>query len=326
MLVRPDAWTNGDTARILTCMSDPLGEALHLLRMSGTFYARCEFTAPWGLEIPPIPDTVMLHVMTFGRCTLEVERERCELESGDLVLVPHGAGHLLASGARVRVAKLHDVPREEMGESYEFLRHGGGGAAATMICAAVRFDHPAARQLVDLLPKVIHVKAWTSSQVEWIQSTLRLMAAESREVRPGGATVVTRLADILVIQAIRSWIEQDAAAQSGWLGAFRDKQIGHAIAAIHRDPAQEWTVESLADVAAMSRSAFAARFKELVGEPPMEYVTGWRMRVAAMWLREDGATVADLANRLGYQSEAAFSRAFKRVIGVAPGGVRNRLV
>jgi len=301
-------------------MSDPLGEALHLLRMSGTFYARSEFTAPWGLELPPMTDCLMLHVMTSGRCMLEVNGEQRELESGDLALVPHGLGHLLASGPNVRVAKLEDVPREEFGEGYEVLRHGGDGAAATMICAAVRFDHPAARQLIELLPNVIHVKAWTSPQMEWIQSTLRLMAVESREVRPGGATVVTRLADILVIQAIRSWIEQDAAAQTGWLGAFRDKQIGHAIAAIHRDPAQEWTVESLADVAAMSRSAFAARFKELVGESPMQYVAGWRMRVAAMWLREDDATVADLANRLGYQSEAAFSRAFKRVMGVAPGG------
>ena len=159
--------------------------------------------------------------------------------------------------------------------------------------------------------------------MEWIASTLRFMAAEAREPRLGGETVITRLADILVIQAIRSWIEQDPAAQTGWLGALRDPQIGRAISLIHRDPARTWTVASLADEVAMSRSAFAARFAELVGEPPMHYVTRWRMHAAVTWLREGDATLGELALRLGYQSEAAFSRAFKRFIGVSPGAVRR---
>ena len=159
--------------------------------------------------------------------------------------------------------------------------------------------------------------------MEWIASTLRFMAAEAREPRLGGETVITRLADILVIQAIRSWIEQDPAAQTGWLGALRDPQIGRAISLIHRDPARTWTVASLADEVAMSRSAFAARFAELVGEPPMHYVTRWRMHAAVTWLREDDATLGELALRLGYQSEAAFSRAFKRFMGLSPGAVRR---
>jgi AraC-like DNA-binding protein len=159
--------------------------------------------------------------------------------------------------------------------------------------------------------------------MEWIASTLRFMAAEAREPRLGGETVITRLADILVIQAIRSWIEQDPAAQTGWLGALRDPQIGRAISLIHRDPARSWTVASLADEVAMSRSAFAARFTELVGEPPMHYVTRWRMHAAVTWLQEENATLGELALRLGYQSEAAFSRAFKRFMGVSPGAVRR---
>ena len=132
-----------------------------------------------------------------------------------------------------------------------------------------------------------------------------------------------RLADILVIQAIRSWIEQDPAAQTGWLGALRDPQIGRAISLIHRDPARAWTVASLADEVAMSRSAFAARFAELVAEPPMHYVTRWRMHAAVTWLQEGDATLGELALRLGYQSEAAFSQAFKRFIGLSPGAVRR---
>ena len=133
---------------------------------------------------------------------------------------------------------------------------------------------------------------------------------------------MTRLADILVIQTIRAWIEKDPAAQTGWLGALRDPQIGRALALLHRDPARAWTVASLASEAAMSRSAFAARFTELLREPAMQYVTRWRMHLALERLKESDAPLADLAERLGYQSEAAFSRAFKRVVGISPGAAR----
>ena len=156
-----------------------------------------------------------------------------------------------------------------------------------------------------------------------MQSMLRLMAAEAGELRPGGEAVITRLGDILVIQAIRAWMESDPAAQTGWLGALQDPQVGRAISLIHREPAREWTVASLADEVAMSRSAFAARFTELVGEPVMRYVARWRMHVAVAALKEEGATVGELADRLGYRSEAAFSRAFKRIIGTSPGAVRR---
>jgi AraC-like DNA-binding protein len=157
-----------------------------------------------------------------------------------------------------------------------------------------------------------------------MQSTLRLMAAEARELRPGGEAVITRLADILVVQALRYWLESDPAAQSGWLGALQDKQIGRAIALIHREPARPWTVASLAHELAMSRSAFAARFTELVGEPVMQYIARWRMQLALSSLRDEGGTVGELANQLGYRSEAAFARAFKRVIGVPPGAIKRR--
>ena len=156
-----------------------------------------------------------------------------------------------------------------------------------------------------------------------MQSTLRLIAAEGRELRPGGEAVITRLSDILVIQAIRSWIAGDPAGQTGWLGALQDPRIGRAMSLVHRDPAQPWSVASLARETAMSRSAFAARFTELVGEPVMQYVTRWRMQVALDWLQHDDTAVAELAARLGYESEAAFSRAFKRTVGMSPGAARR---
>lgn len=304
--------------------TDPLGEALHFLRMSGTFYARSEFTAPWGLAIPAFHNSMVFHVVTEGQCWVEAQdADPHLLQAGDLALLPHGQGHVLVSDPGATIADLFALPRVEVSDRYERLRHGGGGAATSLICAVVRFDHPAARQLLARLPRIIRVEEWRSPQFEWLQSTLRLMAAEARELRPGGETVVTRLADILVIQTIRAWIEKDPAARTGWLGALRDPQIGRALALLHREPARAWTVASLASEAAMSRSAFAARFTALVGEPAMRYVTRWRMHVALERLKESDTSLADVADRLGYQSEAAFSRAFKRVVGISPGAARQ---
>jgi AraC-like DNA-binding protein len=256
---------------------------------------------------------------------LEVEgADACLLRPGDLALVPHGERHRLVSEAGVPAVGLFDVPRELVSDRYEALRHGGGGASTTVICGVVHFDHPAAHQLVRLLPRLTSVDVWNAPETEWVQSTLRFMAAEARELRAGGETVITRLADILVIQAIRSWLARDSTAQTGWLGALRDKQIGRAVALIHRDPTRDWTVAALASTVGMSRSAFAARFTRLVGEPAMRYVTRWKMRAAQTWLTEGDASPGELAGRLGYESEAAFCRAFKRFIGVSPGTVRRR--
>jgi AraC-like DNA-binding protein len=304
--------------------TDPLAEALHFLRMNGAFYCRSELTAPWGMTMMPMPGYIWFHVVTTGRVWLEAgDDEGRLLQPGDLGLVPHGEGHVLRSEPGVPAPDVLELDREEISERYEVLRHGGGGAPTTLICGAVRFDHPAARNLVEILPPIMHLEAASAPQLDWMQSTLRLMAVEAHELRPGSEAVITRLGDILVIQAIRSWLETDPAAKTGWLGALQDEQIGRAIALIHRDPARNWTVASLADELAMSRSAFAARFTELVDEPAMQYVTRWRMQVAVSALRNDGATVGELASRLGYRSEAAFARAFKRVIGVPPGAVKR---
>lgn len=304
---------------------DPLGEALHFLRLEGIFYSRSELSAPWAFALPTMPDSLMFHVVTAGRCWLEVAgAEPRSLGPGDLALVPHGGGHRLGSAPGLAGPGLFDLPREYEGERYEIIRFGGGGARTTLICGAIRFQGAAARHLVGLLPPIIGIEAGQAPGSEWLSGTLRLMATEARELRPGGEAVITRLADIVVIQAIRAWLEGDPAARTGWLGALRDPQIGRAITLIHRDAARPWTVAALADAVAMSRSAFAARFAALVGEPPMGYVARWRMQAALGWLREGDATLAELAARLGYGSEAAFSRAFKRFNGISPGAARRQ--
>jgi AraC-like DNA-binding protein len=329
MLIRPNPLDDGTSASHTRPVptddplrsQDPLGEALHFLRVTGSFYCRSELTAPWGLTMPAWQGCLWFHIVTAGRCRLEVDgAEPRMLQPGDLALVPHGQGHVLGSGPDVITPDVTGL-EHEFQNRYAILRHGGGGAATTLVCGAVRLDHPAAHLILPLLPMVIHVEPSGSPQAEWMQSTLRLVAAEAAEMRPGGEAVITRLSDILVIQALRTWIETDPAARRGWLGALRDRQIGRAITLIHRDPARAWTVASLANELAMSRSAFAARFTELVDEPAMRYVTRWRMQTARSLLAEDGVTVAEIASRLGYQSEAAFSRAFKRITGTPPGAV-----
>jgi len=304
---------------------DPLAEALHSLRMNGAFYCRSELSAPWGLTLPPMPGYIWFHAPTSGVVLLETpDAEPVVLRPGDFALVPHGEGHVLRSEPGAAAPDILDLDRELVSDRYELLRHGGGGLPSLLICGAVRFDHPAARNLVAILPAAIHLEPSASVPLEWMQGTLRLMAAEARELKPGGEAVITRLADILVVQAIRSWLETDPAARTGWLGALQDRHVGRAIALIHRHPERPWTVAALARELAMSRSAFAARFTELVGEPVMQYVARWRMQVAVSSLSDENATVAELAGRLGYRSEAAFARAFKRVVGVSPGSVRRQ--
>jgi AraC-like DNA-binding protein len=299
--------------------ADPLGEALHFLRMDGAFYCRSELTAPWGMTMPPMPGCLWFHVVTAGRCLIEADDGAHWVLPGDLALVTDGGGHVLRDDAGSDAPGILDLYREPVSERYEILRYGGDGEPTQLLCGAVRFDHPAARNLIDILPPVIRLAA----DAGWMQTTLALLAAEARDLQPGGEAVITRLGDILVIQAIRAWLQTDPSARTGWLGALQDPQIGRAITLIQRDPARDWTVASLAAELAMSRSAFSARFTELVGEPVMQYVTRWRMHVGLHALKDEGATVGELADRLGYRSEAAFARAFKRVMGMPPGAVKR---
>lgn len=304
--------------------SDPLAEALHPLRMRGTFYCRSELTEPWTLEIPAFPDTVSFHVVADGSCELHVAGEpTTELQRGDVAMVPHGIGHLLSAGQGGPSGRVDRLPQHYLSERYSVLTHGGGGRPARVLCGVVAFDEPGARELVRRLPPVLHIAATASPTTVSVHDTIRLMAAELADLRPGGEAVTTRLADVVVVQAIRHWLANDPAARGGWLGALQDEHLGRALAAMHRDPGHPWTLEALASEALMSRSTFAARFAEQVGESPMAYLTRWRMTIAHTRLREGRAGVSQLAAELGYGSDAAFSRAFTRVVGRTPGAVRR---
>lgn len=329
MLIRP-GWTYDRHMRGPDpfATEDPLGEALHFLRMTGAFYCRSEMSEPWGMVMPQMEDCLWFHVVTDGRCRLDVPGVPARyLAPGQFALVPHGLGHTLSSddGAARSAPIVYDIPHQYISDRYAVIHHGGGGEAATLVCGAVRLDHPSAMQLIGSLPRTIVVESAPSPHLAWMHSTLGLIADEAAFLRPGGEAVITRLSDILVIQALRAWIQNDPAARTGWLGALRDASIGPALARIHRHPDIPWTVASLATEVAMSRSAFSARFSALVGESPMRYLARWRMCSAQDMLRSGDITVAELAARSGYQSEAAFARAFKRMLGVPPGSVRTRV-
>ncbi|WP_415976854.1 AraC family transcriptional regulator [Rhodococcus sp. 077-4] len=308
---------------------DPLGEALYFLRITGSFYVRSEMGGAWGIALPAMEDALWFHTVIDGGCILSVPGEPTrELVPGDFALVPHGRGHVLSAddNASAGAPSVHDLPHEYISDRYAVMSHhdSGSGRAATLVCGAVRVDHPAAQRLVALLPGLVVVDADRGPVQTRMQKVLAMVADEARVLEPGGEAVITRLSDILVIHALRSWIANTPRAQSGWLGALQDNRIGAALALIHRHPHERWTVAALASSVNMSRSAFSARFAELVGDSAMSYLATWRMQAAYETLRSEDVVLAELARRSGYLSEAAFGKAFKRATGVSPGSVRRR--
>lgn len=304
---------------------DPLALALHSLRVNGVFYCQSELSAPWGLAMPATPNCLCFHAITRGTCELVAQgRPVLRLGAGDFVLLTQGEGHRLRTAPGVRTPGVLNLQHETMSDRYAQLRYGGGGQETSLVCGIVRIDHHASRDLIGVLPPVIHLSDAKGADARSMQNALRLMADEVQGIHLGGETITTRLADILVIHTIRAWLNNDSAPSSGWLAAFKDPKVGRALAMIHHEPGNHWTVQALAKQIAMSRAAFAARFSQLVGEAPMLYVTRVRMMQAKDLLSEGGLSVTQVAERLGYDSTAAFSRAFKRFSGTSPSAVPDR--
>jgi AraC-like DNA-binding protein len=294
-----------------------LADALHDLRVAQTRYCRSELTAPWGLEIPAA-DLILFHFVAQGRCLLEADGTELTLAAGDLVVFPHGHPHVLMDAPGRVTPDILRLPKHELGEYSSVLVHGGPGAQTVVLCGGARFDPPD-QPLVPHLPEVLHLPA-----AHELRAITDVMSDEASTLRPGGETVLTRLSDILLIHAVRAWLERSPLAHEGWLGALRDEHIGRALAEMHRQPQRRWTVASLAAVAHMSRSSFAERFTKLVGEAPLAYLTRRRMRLATRLLRDAQLLPAEVAAHVGYDSVPAFSRAYKRVVGVPPGAARRQ--
>jgi AraC-like DNA-binding protein len=296
---------------------DALSAALRAMQLHGQVFCRSVFSAPWSVAFPPGP--AYFHVVERGRCwvTGPDDRPRAEALEGDLVVLARGEGHRISSAAGGQAVPLDEVLRGHVSGTGT-LRWGGGGAETRLICGTFRLEAPARDALVPLLPLVVHVPHREGTASEWLDFSVRALAAEVNEPSPGAELAVSRLVDLIFVHALRHWLAQQPHRAAGWLGAMRDPQVGAALGRMHADPGRAWTIDTLARASGMSRSAFASRFAALVGEAPLHHLARWRMQFAAALLRGGGLRAHEVAARVGYDSEAAFSRAFKRYTGHAP--------
>jgi AraC-like DNA-binding protein len=300
---------------------DLLSEVLRDLRLAHASYGRSELTAPWGIAVP-FREGVRFHAVLQGRCWIQARNlPPLRLDEGDVLLLPHGTEHVMSDQPSRRPLPLAEVKPALIGNGTYELRSGGGGARSLIVCCTIGFEGPTANPLLELLPDVMHVRGIDHDDTD-LTGVLAMMAREVEAQRIGSATVMARLADIVMTQVIRTWVEKHATELTGWLAAVRDPQIGAALARIHRTPGEDWTVERLAALSGLSRSRFSQRFKDLLAVSPARYLLQWRVRLAASWLRNGYMPLSQVASELGYESDASFSRAFKRFLGVSPGALR----
>ncbi|HLV67563.1 MAG TPA: AraC family transcriptional regulator [Polyangiaceae bacterium] len=301
---------------------DVLTDVLETVRARAAWSVTTTALAPWAVDMDADEGAAWFHLVLEGRAWLRAGAESIELSPGDLVALPRGDGHGVSdapasSGAvRVRLSGR----RAPSGTR----PIGGAGARSVLVSGRIALENAQASPLLDLLPPVLLLRSNPSRSAPWLEPALRALCAESGSQRAGARTVAARLGDLVWIHIVRESLESLDAPAQGWLAALGDPQIGAVLSLIHRDPALAWSVQELASRVAMSRSAFAARFTKLVGEPPLHYVARLRMQKAAALLREGNATIAEIAESVGYDSEAAFSKAFKRALGSAPGAYRRK--
>src|SRR3954447_5802017 len=303
---------------------DPLAEVLDIGGVRGAVLAHVCAGDPWGIRLSSTPGAAF-HAITAGTCWLRLAGSApLQLMPGDVVLLPTGSAHDMVSTPGGRTRAYDRVAKEELMTPDGDLLIAGPGAVTRFICAAYDYDHEVAHPLLSLLPPIVHIPADAPGDAGPIQSTLRLLAGELGGRFPGSRSVVSRLTDVLFVHVLREWLERDSGSAC-WLRALRDPEIAQVIAVMHARPAEPWTLASLAQSVNLSRATLARRFTELVGEPPLAYLTRWRMDLAARRLRETTEPVHVIAHGVGYTSEFAFSRAFTRMRGEAPGRYRRAL-
>jgi AraC-like DNA-binding protein len=312
---------------------DPMTDIFRTMHVTAFGQHRLEATAPWGLiggkksegKATPASPTDLAHfaMLSRGNCWLSVEGipDPIPLTGGDCFLLARDTSIVMRDSPRTRPASTF---REITAKIDRNVAHyGGGGAPTTIVCGSLSFDRASLKPITQLLPSFILIKADQAHTLA-LHNTMQALASEMAEQSPGSEVVSTRLAEVLIIQILRAHIASGSERDKGWLGAIFDPQIGTALSAVHNCVDSPWTVESIATAAGMSRSAFAARFKELLGQTPLEYVTEWRMQKAIQLLEQRDKKLIDVARSVGYESDAAFSKAFKRVVGANPGEFLKR--
>jgi AraC-like DNA-binding protein len=313
--------------------TDVLSDVLRAVRLTGAVYFSIDASAPFAAEalpagevaphvMPGIDHVIEYHLITRGSCWGGIVGEEAVLlQEGDIIAFPHGDPHTISSSPGMRGRLSLDGYRRPVGSQLPFLlREGGGDERTQLVCGFVGCDARPFNPLLATLPRVLRVSARDGG--EWLEALARLAVSESSARGTGGECVLARASELMFVEVIRRYVASLPPEQTGWLAGLRDPYVGRALAALHDRPAEAWTVESLAKEAALSRSALAERFAHLVGEAPMQYLARWRMQLAATLLRTRNVSVFEAAVEVGYASEAAFSRAFKKVVGVPPAAWR----
>jgi AraC-like DNA-binding protein len=321
---------------------DALSEVLGAVRLTAAVFLKVEFRDQWSYLTAPsrmIADVLMpdadhiipYHLVTEGMCYARLlDGDPVKLAAGDLILFPAGDQHVLATASE---AGLRLKPLPMTGDSLDkllkrghvaALTTGGAGETTRIVCGFLACDKRLAEPILLSLPRLLKVSMPDGGTAAWVQSSILHSAAESMSSRPGSAAVLARLSEVLFAEAIRHYMDGLARGQSGWLAGLRDRYVGRTLSLLHGHPAHPWTMEELAAKVGLSRSSLGQRFKTMIGVPPIQYLARWRTSLAATRLRESDLSIIRIATDVGYQSEAAFNRAFKKELGLPPAAWRKR--
>ncbi len=317
--------------------ADVLSEVLSAVRLTGSVFFDVTTAPPWVAEAPPSAQiaeavrpgaqhAIEYHVIARGSCWISIVDgapfEPVRLQEGDIAVIPHGEPHVVSSAPRMRAepdVASHRRPSDENDLPFKLRTGGGGTADAHLMCGFFTCDVRPFNPLLEALPRFMRIGRGTSAATDaLLEHFLHLASIDNADKRAGAQSVLNKLSELLFIEAIRTYMDQLSSANTGWLSGLRDPLVGRALALLHARPAQAWTLDELAHDCGASRSALVGRFTHLMGYPPIQYLTRWRMQLAARRLTERGAKVAAVAREVGYDSEAAFSRAFKKFSGRSP--------
>lgn len=301
---------------------DILADILNRVRLGGTLLYHFELGRPWGVTLPQRP-YALFHYLGRGAATLTLDQGReFHMTAGDFVVISRGEPHGFYSDPGTPPVSVLDLNLEQSTPRLGVLRHGGTAeSVSTMICGKFTVARPSGGSVLELLPPVLLLKP--AEDDEWLAAILQRMISESAHERPGQAVAIARLTELLFVEVLRSWIKSLGPGEGGWLGAMADTHIGPALQLIHEQPGRPWTLEDLGHCVGLGRSAFAARFTRLVGQPMHRYLIARRMDEAAFLLEASDDGIARIATRIGYETLAAFSKAFLRHHGLSPGRYRT---
>jgi AraC-like DNA-binding protein len=320
--------------------SDTLSEVLKAVRLKGAVFFDVEASEPWVAEALPakqiataiLPDSehvMEYHVVTSGGCWAAVvgsDAPAIRLEAGDVVAFPQGDAHILSSapGMRGDPGPSGDaLPADNAQLPVLFNLDGGGAQRTHLVCGFLGCDSRPFNPLIEALPPILHIPSSDTAHSSWLKEFTRFAVMEANQKRLGGSGILSKLGELMFAELVRRYVESLPEESRGWLGGLRDRYVGRALNLMHAEPVRAWTLNDLAKEAGLSRSSFAERFAGFVGIPPMQYLQKWRLQIAASRLLDGGGGIAAIAADVGYESEAAFSRAFKRVIGESPADWRD---